>query len=146
MGGNKPLILKLLEDRVDRPRARTPRVIRPRRDLLDQLIAVPRFDLQEQQDGSSDVASPLAAATPPRRATSKVVAVSSVPVIWSAPQATPSNARADTAAALCTALRCLESVAARPALLPLPSHVVARALQAPALLFEAPHGSAAGAP
>lgn len=51
---------------------------------------------------------------------------------------------ADTAAALCTALRCLESVIARPALLPLPSHVVARALQAPALLFDVPSGTATG--
>lgn len=54
------------------------------------------------------------------------------------------RAGAETAAALCTALRCLESVCARPALLPLPSHVVARALQAPALLFEGAQGAAAG--
>lgn len=41
------------------------------------------------------------------------------------------------AAAVCTALRCAESVLARPALLPLRAHEVVRAVHAPALLFDA---------
>jgi len=45
------------------------------------------------------------------------------------------------AAAVCTALRCVESVLARPALLPLRAHEVIRAVHAPALLFD-PLGAA----
>lgn len=49
------------------------------------------------------------------------------------------------AAALCTALRCLESVAARESVLPLPDHQVASILAVPGTLFGAGAGAAATA-
>lgn len=41
----------------------------------------------------------------------------------------------ETAAVVCTGLRCLESLLARDSTIELPAHAVAQALQLPALLF-----------
>ena len=69
---------------------------------------------------------------------------SAAPAVCLAPSDRPAHAKDGApwaAAAICTALRSAESVLARPALLPLRSHEVVRAVHAPALLFD-PTGAA----
>ena len=65
LGGDQPLVLKLLQRRVHRPRARPPHAARPARDLLDQLVAVPLPALGEQVEDRGPhvaLADPAAAA------------------------------------------------------------------------------------
>src|SRR6202034_33838 len=69
LGGDQALVLEQLQRRVHRPRARPPRAVGARRNLLDQLVAVPgpALFLREQvEDGGPDfaLAAPPAATEP----------------------------------------------------------------------------------
>ena len=67
---DETLVLELLEGRVDRAGARLPDALGATLDLLDELVAVLRLVLQEQEQGRADVAAPgtaAASARPPPR-------------------------------------------------------------------------------
>ena len=59
---DQALVLELLERGVDRAGARLPDALGAALDLLDQLVAVLRLLLEQQEQGGADVAAPGAAA------------------------------------------------------------------------------------
>ncbi len=61
-GVDQALVLELLEGRVDRAGARLPDALGAALDLLDELVAVLRLLLEQQQQGGADVAAPGAGA------------------------------------------------------------------------------------
>ena len=61
-GLDQALVLELLERGVDRAGARLPDALGAALDLLDELVAVLRLLLEEQEHGGADVAAPGAAA------------------------------------------------------------------------------------